>query len=627
MDKGEKKAQKGRSASGAGKKRRIVSAEVRLRAVKLFLEEGLPAKLICGEFGVHKSVLSKWVRRYREGGEDGLKDLSPARSAPPPSSERLGRKIAEVKRQQPSFGVKRISQWLRRALFVKASPETVRKTLHRQGLMPKAKKKTPRNPPKPRFFERSKPNQLWQSDIFTFRLGGRNAYLIGFVDDYSRYVVGLGLYRGQSAEHVLEVYRTAVSEYGVPKEVLTDQGRQYANWRGKTRFQQELTKDRVQHLMSRPHHPMTLGKVERFWKTLWEEFLVRAQFGSFEEAWERVRFWVQHYNHRRPHQGLGGMCPADRFFEIQQELRKVIEAGMKENALALALDRAPKEPFYMVGRMGGQSVVLRVEKGQFRMQLDDGGPAKEAHYKIGGKSDDGDGHEGESAPADQAGTGGVQRAGEGRGGALLVDGAAASVRDLPGDEDRGDVAEPVAGAGDGGYARSPGAEEADRRGAEAAPAGEGGAASGPKNLVGSAVEAVEAPHGAGAGEGEGGGEAAGLPAQGADVELEPVTTRRTDEPERAGGAGPAACGDHRPGAGRETDGDGGGAAAGRVAQDLLPVGAAGARGDDGSAPGQGGREAVEAARPGEGGPPEAPEGDGGAGADPAAGGSHPLGGG
>jgi transposase InsO family protein len=139
----------------------------------------------------------------------------------------------------------------------------VRKTLHREGLMPKTKKKTPRNPPKPRFFERSTPNQLWQSDIFTFHLGGKNAYLIGFVDDYSRYVVGLGLYRSQTAEHVLEVYRRAVAEYGVPKEMLTDHGRQYANWRGKTRFQKEMEKDRVQHLMSRPHHPMTLGKVER----------------------------------------------------------------------------------------------------------------------------------------------------------------------------------------------------------------------------------------------------------------------------------------------------------------------------------------------------------------------------
>ena len=51
---------------------------------------------------------------------------------------------------------------------------------------------------------------------------------------------------------------------------------------------------------------MTLGKIDRFWKTIYEEFLVRAQFGSFEEAQERVRHWVKYYTHKRPHQGIGG---------------------------------------------------------------------------------------------------------------------------------------------------------------------------------------------------------------------------------------------------------------------------------------------------------------------------------
>jgi len=110
---------------------------------------------------------------------------------------------------------------------------------------------------------------------------------------------------------------------------------------------------------------MTLGKIERFWKTIYEEFLVRAQFVSFEEARERVRQWAQYYNHRRPHQGIGGLCPADRYFEIQAELRKTIEQGIADNVLEMALRGKPREPFYMVGRMEGQSVVLRAEKGSY----------------------------------------------------------------------------------------------------------------------------------------------------------------------------------------------------------------------------------------------------------------------
>jgi hypothetical protein len=116
---------------------------------------------------------------------------------------------------------------------------------------------------------------------------------------------------------------------------------------------------------------MTLGKIERFWKTVYEEFLVRAQFGSFEEAQERIRHWVKYYNHKRPHQGIGGLYPADRYFEIQGELRMVMEKGIAENVLEMALRGKPKEPFYMVGRMEGQSVVLRAEKGKLRLMVDD----------------------------------------------------------------------------------------------------------------------------------------------------------------------------------------------------------------------------------------------------------------
>jgi len=55
---------------------------------------------------------------------------------------------------------------------------------------------------------------------------------------------------------------------------------------------------------------------------------MRARFETFEEARERIGHWVKHYNHRRPHQGLDGMCPADRFFSIQKELRATIERGV-----------------------------------------------------------------------------------------------------------------------------------------------------------------------------------------------------------------------------------------------------------------------------------------------------------
>jgi hypothetical protein len=280
------------------------------------------------------------------------------------------------------------------------------------------------------------------------------------IDDYSRYLVGLELYRSQTADQVIEVYRRAVGEYGVPKEVLTDRGRQYTNWRGTTRFERELGKDRVKHIKSQAHHPMTLGKIERFWKTIYEEFLVRAQFGSFEEAQERIRQWVKYYNHKRPHQGIGGLFPADRYFEIQGEMRKVMEKGIAENVLEMALRGKPREPFYMVGRMEGQSVVLRAEKGKLRLLVDDEdeGKTQELVYEVNPQKEKGEGggkdrEGGEADRREEKAEGfGAYGRGEVPGSIDAVDGAAEAGRGLPGDGgDVGSLAA-VAGPGDGGDA-------------------------------------------------------------------------------------------------------------------------------------------------------------------------------
>jgi transposase InsO family protein len=466
---GVKKKGKGRE-SRYGKRYGI---EFKLRCVKLRLEEGIPVSLLSKEVGASKDVIRRWAKAYQERGEAGLRNwVVPAgsrRKLPGPVRE----KIVEIKKQEPLFGVKRISHLLKRAFFLSASPETVRRTLRAESLIVPSKKKHQPNITRPRFFERSTPNQLWQSDIFTFRLGGRYAYLIGFINDYSRYMVGLELYRTQTADQVLEVYRRAIGEYGVPKEMLTDRGRQYTNWRGSTRFEREIGKDRIRHIKSQAHHPMTLGKIERFWKTIYEEFLVRAQFGSFEEARERIRHWLQYYNHKRPHQGIGGLCPADRFFEIQAELKKTMEQGIADNVLEMALRGKPKEPFYMVGRMEGQSVVLRAEKGKLRLMVDDegGGGKQEVVYDVAAgeknrdrsietiQREETDGKDRE-AEGGEAGDRGEERAegirpygrGEVPGGALGMDGETETRGGMPGVGGDVDVIEPVAGAGDGGDA-------------------------------------------------------------------------------------------------------------------------------------------------------------------------------
>jgi len=439
--------------SRAPKTQRRFTVDQKLQAVRLHLEEGFSQSLVCQELNVSKSSLGLWLEEYRLGGEAGL---APARPGPRPAKlpPAITEKIRELKTDNPGFGIKRISQVLRRWFFLPASPETVRRRLHEARLMPESRPHKKRNMVRPRFFERATPNQMWQTDIFTFRLGGRYAYLIAFMDDYSRYIVGADLFRSPTAQAVIEVYRVAAGEYQPPKEMLTDNGRQYTSWRGTSRFEAELKKDRVAHFKSRPHHPMTLGKVERFWSTIWQDFLVRAPFESFESARERIKFWIKYYNHKRPNQGIDGLCPADRFFEIQSQLRQTIEAGIQENLLELALRGKPQAPFYMVGRMDGQSVVLRAEKGKLKLSVSDQqNHEQELTYDLSKNSD----RQRNDSPQTANPQPPAQRPGQGPGGAGGVDRTVQTGGGVPAVEHQLDHLQPLAAPGDGGNA--PGAGE------------------------------------------------------------------------------------------------------------------------------------------------------------------------
>src|SRR4030043_1522638 len=146
--------------------------EFKLRCVKLRLEEGIPVSLLSKEVGCSPDVIRRWTKAYQERGEAGLRN----RVVPAGSRRKLPgavrEKIVEIKKRDPLFGVKRISHLLKRVFFFSASPETVRRTLRAESLIVPSKKKLKHNLTRPRFFERSTPNQLWQGGGFSFFFWG-----------------------------------------------------------------------------------------------------------------------------------------------------------------------------------------------------------------------------------------------------------------------------------------------------------------------------------------------------------------------------------------------------------------------------------------------------------------------
>jgi transposase InsO family protein len=593
----EKNIQNAQAAAKRPLRNKRYPKDFKLRIIKIYLEESVPLSLLCRESGVCKESVRRWVRSYRKSGESGLY-CNPSRSSRRGLPEPVLERIVSIKKANPGFGIKRISQMLRRVFFLSASPETVRKTLHGSSLMsPPSRKKSQRNITRPRFFERSTPNQLWQTDIFTFRLGGRYAFLIGYIDDYSRYMTGLDLFRSQTSENVIEVYRRAASEYNPPKEMLTDNGRQYTTWRGTSRFEAEMQKDRIHHIKSQPHHPMTLGKIERFWKSIFQEFLSRAQFDSFEDAQDRIRHWVKYYNHKRPHQGIGGLCPADRYFEIQSELRKTMERGIQENLLEMALRGKPRLPFYMVGRMEGQSVVLRAEKGKLRLSVDDADETggREVVYDLNDKGEN-HGEAGEGEKREETGADELRSDGEMPVGAFDLDGAAQARGGMPGAIGAVDGAVALAEAGDGGNASGAHAEDEPGKGPCPKPtpadaSGEQAANAFDRSGAGAASkQAFES-----SGEREAG--SGGCLERGE----ESLTEGGYGAQQRAErGSSPAEGLDRHAGSQRAFDGRGGRQALGCVEEDLLRMGNTGSAGDDAGDGGEGRGQASAGAGCGEG---------------------------
>lgn len=328
--------------------------ELRVLAVKA-REEGLSPKEISDLIGVSKSSLINWYSAYQRGGVEAL-SAKPESGSAHKLCRALEERIEERRRQHPEHGVRRIRDELKREEGLQVSAETVRRVVNDAGLgQPPAPPKS--NPQQPRRFERELPNALWQIDIFTFQLKRMYpAYLVGIIDDHSRYIVGHGLYRQQTAEAVLEVVKGAIGQWGAPREILSDNGRQFVAWRGKSQFQKVLTRQGIQHVRSAPQHPMTLGKIERFWRTIWEEFLSDAVFASFADACQRIDHWVAYYNHQRPHQGIDGACPADRFYGVQDDVQQALQQGWQENSERIALGQEIRPPLYLLGKLGNTEV-------------------------------------------------------------------------------------------------------------------------------------------------------------------------------------------------------------------------------------------------------------------------------
>ena len=494
----------GGSGAGGGS-RRSWAPEFRLEAARAVVDRRTPQTEVARVFGVPLTTVMDWTQRYRKEGAAALLGQgargggrSRTKSSNAPASARR-EAVKKAKRSNPDHGTRKIRDVLARLQGVGVSETTVRRILHEEGLLEEKPAPLAKVQPERRF-ERAEPNQLWQSDIFTFLLRRhQRVYVAAFLDDYSRYLVSLVIAHHQRGTLVLEALSRAIADYGVPREILTDQGRQYTAWRGTTDFEEELKRQGIRHIKSRAHHPETLGKIERFWKTLWEELLSRTVFADFEDCQRRVGLFVQAYNFRRPHQGIAGLVPADRFFRAAPQVRAAVERGVADNALALSRARPARKPFYLVGRLGESDLSIALTGRGLFVKLGD----HEQTIPIVAEVEDEQAQSSrgfaaeEPVAADAEVADGERGSGQGRAGAV-PDGAVGAVggeagdgrdhgsRNLPGDVLPAGDAGPLGDAARAGAERG-GGDRGSESAAPGADAGEEGEAPGAGQAAGGAA--------------------------------------------------------------------------------------------------------------------------------------------
>jgi transposase InsO family protein len=194
--------------------------------------------------------------------------------------------------------------------------------------------------------------------------GDGHFYVLTVLDDHSRMALASTVLERQTGRVVLEAFRKAINQWGTPSRVLTDRGTQFIHWRGRTEFQEYVENELgAEHILARAQHPQTLGKIERFHATLRKEALKSRAYPSREALQAELDGYHRVYNYQRPHQGLEGVTPADRFYGL---------AGPVTEKVLHGPSLAPGALLLTANLMGRRLVLAGQTPGQVQVLWDDG---------------------------------------------------------------------------------------------------------------------------------------------------------------------------------------------------------------------------------------------------------------
>jgi transposase InsO family protein len=290
----------------------VSTVALREEFVALAQQQGVNLRALCRRFQISPTTGYKWLQRAQQGLPLSDRSRCPKHS-PMQCAPQLELQVCALRQQHPAWGARKLAQRLRALNIEPAAVSTVHAILRRNGLITPAASHAAA--PWQRF-EHPQPNDLWQMDFkghVALRSGAR-CHPLTILDDHSRYALCLHACADEQEGTVRQQLQAVMRRYGVPARMTMDNGSPWgSDQRHYTSLDVWLMRQGIRVSHSRPYHPQTQGKDERFHRTLKAEVLQGAPLADLQQAQAAFERWRGIYNQQRPHQALGMCVPLQRY--------------------------------------------------------------------------------------------------------------------------------------------------------------------------------------------------------------------------------------------------------------------------------------------------------------------------
>jgi putative transposase len=293
--------------------REVSAMDERREFVGLAMQDGANVRELCRRFGISPDVGYKWLRRWKAGDRQLADHSRRPHVIPSRSDTATEARVLAVRDLHPAWGARKIVRCLDRTDGSAPARSTVHEILRRHERV-----SAPIGSPGAfQRFEKHAPNVLWQMDFkgWVALTDGQRCHPLTVVDDHSRYAVCLSACANEQEKTVRTALDRTFRQYGLPDAIFVDNGTPWGDSSGQrfTRFGVWLIKLGIDLLHSRPYHPQSRGKNERFHRTLKAEVFAFQRFRELAEVQRALDAWRAVYNLDRPHEALAQEVPASRY--------------------------------------------------------------------------------------------------------------------------------------------------------------------------------------------------------------------------------------------------------------------------------------------------------------------------